>query len=97
MTVTSRVWAYAAYKVWTYAAYKVWASPEELSHGDASLVEHGVDELRQVLPDVGDVYGHVLSHLQDLLEPMMKTHNQVKTLLIAYTHALTWTLLNYFL
>lgn len=50
-------------------AYKAGDSPEELAHGDASLVEHGGDDLGQVEPDVGDVYGHVLSHLQDLLEP----------------------------
>lgn len=36
-------------------------------------MEHGGDELSQVLPDVGDVYGHILSHLQDLLEPVITT------------------------
>lgn len=32
-------------------------------------MQHGSDQLCQVQPDVGDVYRHVFSHLQDLLEP----------------------------
>ena len=32
-------------------------------------MQHGGKQLGQVLPDVGDVYGHVLGRLQDLLEP----------------------------
>lgn len=41
--------------------------PEELSHRDASFMEHGGQELSQVEPDVRYIYGHVLCWLQDLL------------------------------
>lgn len=46
------------------------SSPEELAHGNASLVQHRGDDLSQVEPDVGNVYGHVISHLQNLLQPV---------------------------
>lgn len=46
-----------------------WNRPEQLSHGDAPLLQHGSDELSQVQEDVWDVYCHVFSHLQNLLKP----------------------------
>lgn len=42
-------------------------SPEELSHRDASLMQHGGNEFSHVEPDVRYVYGHVFCCLQDLL------------------------------
>lgn len=41
--------------------------PKELSHRDASLVEHRRNKLSQVEPDVRYIYGHVFCYLQDLL------------------------------
>lgn len=43
------------------------SSPEELSHWDASLMEHGGNELSQVEPDVRYIYGRVFRSLQGLL------------------------------
>lgn len=37
-------------------------------------MEHGSDQFCQVEPDVGDVYCHVFSHLQELLKPE-ETHS----------------------
>ena len=55
------------------------ATPEELLHGDPSLLQHRDDLLRQVQPDVRDVYGHVLGHLQGLLKPGTKTRKKGQT------------------
>lgn len=41
-------------------------SPEQLSHRDASLVEHRSNKLSQVEPDVRYIYGHVFCYLQNL-------------------------------
>lgn len=40
--------------------------PEELSHRDAALVQHGGNELCQIEPDMRDVDGDVLCSLQSL-------------------------------
>ncbi len=41
-------------------------------------MEHGSDQFCQVQPDVGDVYRHVISHLQDFLNPE-ETHTHTHT------------------
>lgn len=45
------------------------SSPEERPHGDSSIVQHGCDDFRQIQPDVRNINGHVISHLQNLPEP----------------------------
>lgn len=53
---------------------EAWDQPEKFPHGDAPLMEYGSNQLCQVQPDVGDVYCHVFSHLQDFLKPEENTH-----------------------
>lgn len=56
----------------------VCSSPEELSHGDATLIEHGGDEFCSIEPDIRQIYGSVSQSLQRLLQPTVahthKTH-----------------------
>lgn len=49
-----------------FADFQHCSSPEELSHRDASLMEHGGYEFSQVEPDVRYIYGRVLRSLQGL-------------------------------
>ena len=46
-------------------------------------MKHRGDKLSQVEPDVGDVYGHVLRHLQYLLKPI-DTHQITQIYQIDY-------------
>lgn len=41
-----------------------WQLPKELSHREASVPQHGAEQLRQVQPDVGNIDGHVVRLLQ---------------------------------
>lgn len=43
-------------------------SPEELSHGDAALVEHRRDEFGSVEPDIRQIDGSVSQSVQGRLE-----------------------------
>ncbi len=49
-----------------FADFQHCSSPEELSHRDASLMEHGGYEFSQVEPDVRYIYGRVFRSLQGL-------------------------------
>lgn len=52
--------------------------PEELSHGDAIVINHWHNELCKVEPKMRYIYGHVLCILQDLFHPARTEDRVIK-------------------
>lgn len=61
-----------------------WDLPEERRHWNPALTQHGADDLSQVEPDVRDVDGHVLCHLQNLPEAARQSGCQTRPVITTF-------------